>query len=705
MFYTTTRKKIVKVFISYSRLEASETAKTIHNYLTEYGHHEVFIDTSDIRGGDEWWKTIRENISNCDIFIILVTQSALLRQYVKKEIELAKKLEKRIIPCIAKFVKYEDLQSDLTKYHGIRYENFDQLIQELGYLIDLEGKTGKTNNSSSLSDEELETESTIFLERAKGLEEIGQYSKALKAYDEALKINPNNFEAYYNKGLLHYKIGDFEKALEVLYKAGELNWKHKDVWYYSGKVLEKLERYDKALEAFNSDLHIDDKDIKSWISKGNVLLKLERYDDAINAIDEIIKIDSTNIDAFGQKGKILEKLKRYDEAVNCYDKVLTIDINNEEAIKNKNILEENLKKQRYSELISKIETLFYQQKDYSTVIDLCDKASDIDKENHISYLYKANSLLQLSRYEEAIRCYDKVLSIDANNKEAIKNKEIAEEAFRNEEIKSSSENKDYPKVIELFNGLKESVNNPILQIYKGDALYYLGNYKQSLQCYDKVLEIEPKNVYAFNKRRIVREQLYKQLTDSKAIKQVFEKAWSIEIMPRYVAVDYNGYVYVTSSEIKTITYRKFLREKQKYEYYNYVYKFDSDGKFITKWGSKGPGDGEFNYPEGISVDSSGNVYVADSFNHRIQKFDSNGKFIAKWGSKGTGDGEFNYPYGISVDSSSGTVYVADAVNRRIQKFDSNGKFIAKWGSKGTGDGEFDKPYGISVDSSRYCVCS
>ena len=92
-------------------MDASETAKIIHNYLTEYGHHEVFIDTSDIRGGDEWWKTIQENISNCDIFIILVTRSALLRQYVKKEIELAKKLEKRIIPCIAKdYVKYEDLQ-------------------------------------------------------------------------------------------------------------------------------------------------------------------------------------------------------------------------------------------------------------------------------------------------------------------------------------------------------------------------------------------------------------------------------------------------------------------------------------------------------------------------------------------------------------------------------------------------------------------
>ena len=49
--------------------------------------------------------------------------------------------------------------------------------------------------------------------------------------------------------------------------------------------------------------------------------------------------------------------------------MLSIDANNEEAIKNKKILEENLKKQRYSELISKIEPLFYQQKDYLTVID------------------------------------------------------------------------------------------------------------------------------------------------------------------------------------------------------------------------------------------------------------------------------------------------------------------------------------------------
>ncbi len=76
----------------------------------------------------------------------------------------------------------------------------------------------------------------------------------------------------------------------------------------------------------------------------------------------------------------------------------------------------------------------------------------------------------------------------------------------------------------------------------------------------------------------------------------------------------------------------------------------------------------FNTPAGVAVDSSGNVYVADKGNHRIQKFDNNGNFITKWGSNGwTGNGQFQYPEDVAVDSSL-NVYVADTDNNRIQKF-------------------------------------
>src|SRR5206468_11362265 len=51
---------------------------------------------------------------------------------------------------------------------------------------------------------------------------------------------------------------------------------------------------------------------------------------------------------------------------------------------------------------------------------------------------------------------------------------------------------------------------------------------------------------------------------------------------------------------------------------------------------------------------------------------------AVWGSKGSGDGQFNDPTSVAVDSTNGKVYVADPRNRRIQVFDSNGRFLTKW---------------------------
>jgi PKD repeat protein/sugar lactone lactonase YvrE len=131
-----------------------------------------------------------------------------------------------------------------------------------------------------------------------------------------------------------------------------------------------------------------------------------------------------------------------------------------------------------------------------------------------------------------------------------------------------------------------------------------------------------------------------------------------------------------------------------------VQKFTSDGTFITKWGSRGTGNGGFNNPLGIVVDAAGNVYVADDQNHRIQQFTSTGTFITKWGVLGTGNEQFNRPFGIGIDSD-GFIYVSEWGNHRIQKFDSDGIFITTWGSYGTGDGQFDCPTGVVVDAMGY----
>ena len=75
---------------------------------------------------------------------------------------------------------------------------------------------------------------------------------------------------------------------------------------------------------------------------------------------------------------------------------------------------------------------------------------------------------------------------------------------------------------------------------------------------------------------------------------------------------------------------------------------------------------------GVAVDGSGNVFIADassdgSGTNRIQKFDVNGVFLTAWGSLGSGNGQLFLPSGVATDGS-GSVYVADTYNHRIQKF-------------------------------------
>jgi tripartite motif-containing protein 71 len=156
------------------------------------------------------------------------------------------------------------------------------------------------------------------------------------------------------------------------------------------------------------------------------------------------------------------------------------------------------------------------------------------------------------------------------------------------------------------------------------------------------------------------------------------------VNPNDVAVDASGYVYVADF---TLTGYPDGR----------IQKFSSSGNLVAKWDSQGSGDGQFSYPYGIDVDTSGNIYVADAGNNCIQKLSSEGTFITKWGTI-TWAGKLNHPYGVAVDAS-GNVFVADTYNHCIQKFSSSGSFITRWGSYGTGDGQFNSPFNVAVDTS------
>jgi DNA-binding beta-propeller fold protein YncE len=167
--------------------------------------------------------------------------------------------------------------------------------------------------------------------------------------------------------------------------------------------------------------------------------------------------------------------------------------------------------------------------------------------------------------------------------------------------------------------------------------------------------------------------------------------------PRGLAIAPDGSLYVADSRNHRIEH------------------FDATGNLIQTFGQVSPGCpyttvppanvpiGTFCEPWGVAVSPDGQwVYVADTWNHRIQKFSAGGTAIKTWGTPNydpVSSGHFGLwgPRGIAVDSQ-GHVLVADTGNKRIIVYDADGNFISQFGGEGSAPGQFDEPVGLALDA-------
>jgi len=157
------------------------------------------------------------------------------------------------------------------------------------------------------------------------LGQLGKYAEAIKAYDETLKINPEDYEAWNNKGFALVKVKRYEEAIKAYDEALKINPQVAEAWYGKGATLDNLKRYEEAIKAYDEGLKINPQDANAWIMKGFALDNLKRYEEAIKAYDEGLKINPQDAGAWYGKGFALEKLGRNDEAKRAFDEAATME--------------------------------------------------------------------------------------------------------------------------------------------------------------------------------------------------------------------------------------------------------------------------------------------------------------------------------------------------------------------------------------------
>ena len=133
-----------------------------------------------------------------------------------------------------------------------------------------------------------------------------------------------------------------------------------------------------------------------------------------------------------------------------------------------------------------------------------------------------------------------------------------------------------------------------------------------------------------------------------------------------------------------------------------IYKFSSDGELLMTLGNKGqPGAGpdRLRKPCDVLVAPNGNIFVADGHrsaggeakNNRIVKFSSDGSYLMEFGVAGSGNGAFDEPHALAMDSQ-GRLFVADRHNNRVQIFDQAGNHLDSWY-------QFGRPSGLFIDKN------
>ncbi len=230
---------------------------------------------------------------------------------------------------------------DIDDWKGNKIDEKAMITQRADILFD----TGKYDKSTLCYEAALKIDpSDVYLLNKQGdnLSRLGDFQQAILCYDKALGIENDNEYIFNNKAIALLNSGDVEGALEASDSALNINPNSPIVLYWRGFILEVLMRFDEALAVYDKLIKIDGENPEVWNSRGNLLTDMGKPEDAIESFNKAVELclDDSEIDAdaLNRMGNAYIDIGNLDMALECYNSAINIEKNNIDYLLNKGVV-------------------------------------------------------------------------------------------------------------------------------------------------------------------------------------------------------------------------------------------------------------------------------------------------------------------------------------------------------------------------------
>lgn len=264
------------------------------------------------------------------------------------------------------------------------------------------------------------------MERGNQLLQQGNYADALLAYNQAISLNPNHGEAWYNRGNALGCLQQYAEALAAYQRAIALEPERAEFWANRGHILVRLQQHSEAIASYDKAIALQPNNSEYWQYKGSLLARLQKYAEALTAYEKASLLTPEKYEVWHLKGNLLAKLQQTEQAVIAYKQAVSIDPKKYESWYNLGNALGQL--QRYVESVNAYNQAIELKNDdykvwhnrgfmlgkmqlYEAAIASYEKAIMLNQRNYESWYNRGNLLEQLHRYNEAIASYDKAIEI------------------------------------------------------------------------------------------------------------------------------------------------------------------------------------------------------------------------------------------------------------------------------------------------------